>query len=237
MKERGAALYKEGRYKDAVMAYTRALAGSPEDSDALLGNRGACWLMLGEAERCAKDCEDADAFICARLAQLEAAADAAEAVEEKGRLGVSRGKLALRRANALARLGRFACARLALEDKLEQYAAVAQRDLELEQLAAARSLADEALERGEFSRALRCYAQLRDEHGVTDDAVLRVRLARCHVALRESLLHSAAASQTGWWWGDCCLRGASGRSFTRERARSRFAKHIRDRKRDFSPRY
>ena len=99
---------------------------------------------------------------------------------EVARLEASKLKLRARRVTALTRLGRLEELSALFDEEDESKEAVAARSL-VEQ----REAADAALASGEFSRAQRSYAKLRDSHGLVDDAELRLNLARCHCELRE----------------------------------------------------
>ena len=135
--------------------------------------------MVGEPGRAADDCAKAEAEIAKNLESASGA--------EAARLAKSRGKIASRRADALARLGRLdeavavcaAAAEATDEDALRKKADEMGEALELQRAA------DEALAKKEYSRAKRCLVRLRDDKKVSDDARLRAKLAKCHFHCKE----------------------------------------------------
>ena len=185
LRDAGAALYKRGAYKEALTQYTKCLSTSDDERDAVYANRAACWLMVNDPDRAAKDCADAEAVIAKRLDDDEAR-DALPG-GERDRLTTSRSKVASRRCTALCRLGRLDEAAAVAERAFEATgdAGLKKKRSEAGQYLELRGAGDEAVGRGEFSRGKRCFLKLRDECGVTDDPLLRLALAKCHVRLKE----------------------------------------------------
>lgn len=75
---------RQGNYKGAVNAYSRALAlDPPEDiATAVLSNRAACRLKLGDPAAAAVDCSAALEMVRARLARAEASGALAASGDE-----------------------------------------------------------------------------------------------------------------------------------------------------------
>eukprot|EP00951_Prasinocladus_malaysianus_P026738 scaffold238143_cov52-Prasinocladus_malaysianus.AAC.1 len=71
LKDKGDALYKQGNYKGAVNAYSRAIQLDPQHLPSL-ANRAACWLKMGEAAQCLMDCDDALELLRPRAKRWEA---------------------------------------------------------------------------------------------------------------------------------------------------------------------
>lgn len=60
-KEEGNALYKDGKFPEATIVYTRALglATTDEEKVALLNNRAACRFQDRDFRQCVSDCSEA----------------------------------------------------------------------------------------------------------------------------------------------------------------------------------
>ncbi len=70
LKDKGDALYRQGNYRGAINAYSRALELDPEGSGpALWSNAAACFMQLGEHEQCAANCTRALDLLVAKKAK------------------------------------------------------------------------------------------------------------------------------------------------------------------------
>lgn len=170
--------YKRGLYKEALALYTKCLALDCDQADAVLANRAACWLMVNETQRAVDDCAKAAETVEAGL--LTDLPDS-----EKQRLLAQRSKVATRRASSLQRLGRIDEAIDVVDAALEHDEALEDRRAQLETVQETARTAQEAYDGQEYSRAKRCFVKLRDDFSITDDPDARVKLADCHVHLKE----------------------------------------------------
>ena len=67
LRDAATSAYKRGLYKEALSLYTKCLATDCDEKDAVLANRAACWLMVGEAQRAVDDCRKASSVIAEQL--------------------------------------------------------------------------------------------------------------------------------------------------------------------------
>lgn len=70
LKDKGDALYSQGNFKGAINAYSTAIQLDPEHLLSY-SNRAACWLKLGDADRCLADCEVAVELLGPRAKRWE----------------------------------------------------------------------------------------------------------------------------------------------------------------------
>jgi tetratricopeptide (TPR) repeat protein len=143
----------------------------------VLANRAACWLMVDEAQRAVEDCRKASDVIEEQLPNADA--------EERSRLVSQRSKVATRLSSSLQRLGRIDEALAVIDAAREHDPSLEKKRIQLEQCQSTQQSASEAYEGEEYSRAKRCFVKLRDDYNVTDDPDARVKLAACHVHLKE----------------------------------------------------
>ncbi|GAX82265.1 hypothetical protein CEUSTIGMA_g9693.t1 [Chlamydomonas eustigma] len=71
LKDKGDALYKQGNFRGAINAYSRALEMDPESGPAVWSNAAACFLQLGEYEPCISNCSRALDMLVARKTRFE----------------------------------------------------------------------------------------------------------------------------------------------------------------------
>merc|ERR1711871_1763909 len=173
LRDAATSAYKRGLYKEALALYTKCLATDCAEADAVLANRAACWLMVDQAERAVEDCRKASSVIEERLPNADD--------KERSRLVSQRSKVAARLSSSLQRLGRIDEALSVIQDD----PSLKEKRNQLEQCQSTQRSAAEAYEGEEYSRAKRCFVKLRDDYNVTDDPDARVKLAACHVHLKE----------------------------------------------------
>ena len=168
LKERGNAAYKAGQYAEAIKLYSQAIGEAP-GSGAYYGNRAAAWMMLSKYTRAVGDC--------------------AEAMRREGAAG-ELGKVRCRYATALTHVGKLDRACDVLQEGAakggEHEAAIKKQLATVQHARTDLAKGRAALADGSFALAKRALAAA-VAAGVSDDASVRLELARSHLGAREPI--------------------------------------------------
>lgn len=168
LKERGNAAYKAGQYAEAIKLYSQAIGEAPSNG-AYYGNRAAAWMMLSQYARAVSDC--------------------AEAMRREGAAG-ELGKVRCRYATALLHVGKLDRAIDVLQEGAskggEHEAAIKKQLATVQSAQADLAKGRAALADGSFALGKRALLAA-VAAGVSDDATVRLELARCHLGAREPI--------------------------------------------------